>query len=532
MVMTQSPNTQYVAHEFVRQYYTMLHKDPTQLHRFYTKESRLTHGVSPNAKSEEPVCGQEAIYEKIAALNFQNCHAKIRSIDSHPTIGGGVVIQVTGELSNSGMGMRKFMQTFVLAQQDPKKYNVFNDIFRYQDETFEDTENGEAVDGVNESENGYHDQSAQVHSEPTEEIVINSNDHADDEQNYSSYEDYKTEEQSEEDEEVEQVKENDVGYNNNNEELVDTYESKEYLEDTKSGEYEETVVQQDAAADNYYENQEDSTTAVAQTNHYEEAYVEDDNVNDEKPATVTPAEETTPVEQEEIPQEPVKPQVEEPPKPFTWAALAKKNTAPSVPPPQAAKPSIKKTPAAAAVKPQKRKEESPPVKKESPEDLRRRLGPPPDEHQIFIGNLPSGITEDEVREAFKEFGTIVEVRLNPKNFGFVAFSGTEAPQEILKKSKTITIRSQAINTEVKRSVSGANRGGGGTGGGGFRRGGGDKDSNRSRSDFKSNNRNQGRSTQGKSNTFPQKQTRNDDGKTDKKTTTDFKPSREQKPFRR
>ena len=28
-------------------------------YRFYTKESRLTHGVSPNEKSEEPVCVQE-----------------------------------------------------------------------------------------------------------------------------------------------------------------------------------------------------------------------------------------------------------------------------------------------------------------------------------------------------------------------------------------------------------------------------------------------------------------------------------------
>ena len=33
MVMAQQTNTQYVAHEFVRQYYTILHRDPTQLHR-------------------------------------------------------------------------------------------------------------------------------------------------------------------------------------------------------------------------------------------------------------------------------------------------------------------------------------------------------------------------------------------------------------------------------------------------------------------------------------------------------------------
>ena len=85
--------------------------------RFYTSDSRLTHGVSPNARAEDPVCGQQAIFEKISALKFQDCYVKIRSVDSHPTIGGGVVIQVSGELSNRGMAMRKFMQTFVLAQQ-------------------------------------------------------------------------------------------------------------------------------------------------------------------------------------------------------------------------------------------------------------------------------------------------------------------------------------------------------------------------------------------------------------------------------
>lgn len=43
-------------------------------------------------------------------------------------------LQVTGELSNNGNPMRRFMQTFVLAPQTPKKYYVHNDIFRYQDE--------------------------------------------------------------------------------------------------------------------------------------------------------------------------------------------------------------------------------------------------------------------------------------------------------------------------------------------------------------------------------------------------------------
>jgi len=50
----------------------------------------------------------------------------------------GIPFQVAGELSNAGQPMRRFMQTFILAPQSPKKYYVHNDIFRYQDEVFHD----------------------------------------------------------------------------------------------------------------------------------------------------------------------------------------------------------------------------------------------------------------------------------------------------------------------------------------------------------------------------------------------------------
>jgi len=49
-----------------------------------------------------------------------------------------MAFQVAGELSNAGQPMRRFMQTFILAPQSPKKYYVHNDIFRYQDEVFHD----------------------------------------------------------------------------------------------------------------------------------------------------------------------------------------------------------------------------------------------------------------------------------------------------------------------------------------------------------------------------------------------------------
>lgn len=147
MVM-EPPSPQCVGREFVRQYYTLLNQAPLHLHRFYSHNSSFVHGGLDNGKEAEAVYGQQDIHQKIMQLNFRDCHAKIRQVDSHETLANGVVVQVSGELSNNGEPMRRFMQTFVLAPQSPKKYYVHNDIFRYQDEVFND---GEDTLGANTS---------------------------------------------------------------------------------------------------------------------------------------------------------------------------------------------------------------------------------------------------------------------------------------------------------------------------------------------------------------------------------------------
>jgi len=142
---TPTPTPQSVGREFVRQYYTLLNKAPLHLHRFYSGDSSFVHGgLEKDDKTLEPVHGQQEIHEKIMQLNFRDCKAKIRQVDAHATLASGVVVQVLGELSNNHQPMRRFMQTFVLAPQSPKKYYVYNDIFRYQDEVFTDLDSLEA----------------------------------------------------------------------------------------------------------------------------------------------------------------------------------------------------------------------------------------------------------------------------------------------------------------------------------------------------------------------------------------------------
>lgn len=147
----QAPNAAAVGREFVRQYYTLLNQAPLHLHRFYSANSSFVHGSldggggvgganSPDScggggELDQAVRGQQEIHQRIMALGFRNCRAKIRQVDSHATLGDGVVVQVAGELSNDDRPHRRFMQTFVLAPQSHKKYYVHNDIFRYQAST-------------------------------------------------------------------------------------------------------------------------------------------------------------------------------------------------------------------------------------------------------------------------------------------------------------------------------------------------------------------------------------------------------------
>lgn len=111
---------------------------------FYNNHSSFVHGgLDQHNRDTAIVVGQKNIHNKIQQLSFRDCHAKISQVDAQATLGNGVVVQVTGELSNDGQPMRRFTQTFVLAAQSPKKYYVHNDIFRYQDFYSDDEVDGD-----------------------------------------------------------------------------------------------------------------------------------------------------------------------------------------------------------------------------------------------------------------------------------------------------------------------------------------------------------------------------------------------------
>lgn len=64
--------------------------------------------------------------------------------------------------------------------------------------------------------------------------------------------------------------------------------------------------------------------------------------------------------------------------------------------------------------------------------------------KIYVGNLPFSATEDEIREKFEEFGSVMSVNLisdrdtgRPRGFGFVEMeSGEEADAAISALDQT------------------------------------------------------------------------------------------------
>ncbi|KAF2192435.1 hypothetical protein K469DRAFT_716977 [Zopfia rhizophila CBS 207.26] len=121
---------------FVEQYYTTLSKSPEKLYLFYNKRSQF---VSGNEEDKIQVCiGQKAINDQIKELDFHDTKVRVTNVDSQGS-DANIVIQVIGEISNKGQPHKRFVQTFVLAEQT-NGYFVLNDIFRYLAEEPEEEE--------------------------------------------------------------------------------------------------------------------------------------------------------------------------------------------------------------------------------------------------------------------------------------------------------------------------------------------------------------------------------------------------------
>ncbi|CAL9143695.1 unnamed protein product [Musa hybrid cultivar] len=122
-------SAQVVGNAFVQQYYHVLQQSPEHVYRFYQDSSKLGRPDAHGAMSS--VTSTDAINAKI--LSMGSVRAEMTSVDAQESLGGGVIVLVTGHLTGEDTVKRDFTQSFFLARQD-KGFYVLNDIFRFVEE--------------------------------------------------------------------------------------------------------------------------------------------------------------------------------------------------------------------------------------------------------------------------------------------------------------------------------------------------------------------------------------------------------------
>jgi len=449
------------------------------------------------------VYGQQDIHQKIMQLNFRDCHAKIRQVDSHATLERGVVVQVSGELSNNGQPMRRFMQTFVLAPQSPKKYYVHNDIFRYQDEVFndEDVDNVGTADTSNTSRDnggttrdnggGNRTQEEVRMEEPMDAII----------KPVPATPSVVMQEVAKPMENVVMHQESHLNGSNN-------YVAP--VEEQPSMEVEDPSAQQGMGV----WKPEEIAEAVAPA----AAPAQESNVWN--PAVPPPAQPQAPQEEgsmdeqeDDTEESPMTPTAEVPVsnEPRTWSSIASGGGSkggaskppmapqgqPSVPPSRSE--SKEGTPSSqyggGANKPYRGNRGTSqgrqstgggprPERFQRDEDdssTRSRMASVSDSQQLFVGNLPHNCTEQDLRELFSTFGKVTDLRINQKtgrenqskpgregvkvpNFGFIVFDSGEAVEKALKAKPILLFGSHRLNVEEKKMRTPRDNMGGGQGG--------------------------------------------------------------------
>ncbi|KTF91859.1 hypothetical protein cypCar_00021431 [Cyprinus carpio] len=406
MVM-EKPSPLLVGREFVRQYYTLLNKAPDFLHRFYGRNSSYVHGgLDSNGKLSEAVYGQAEIHKKVMSLQFSECHTKIRHVDAHATLSDGVVVQVMGELSNNGQPMRKFLQTFVLAPEGSvaNKFYVHNDIFRYEDEVFGDSE--AELDEESEEETD-EPEDRQPSPEPLQDSPSNAN----------CYEPHP------------------VSYNNGVEEAHEEAVMELEPEVAPEPKIEEPKLKAEEKVTSSWASVTSKNLPLAGTVPSSGA-----QPHVVKAPNSQPRVETKP----EVSSSTIRPRDQRIRDRPSVTSRGPRSDGVSSSDSQTGKPHFSF------------------VNKgrgdESSEMDSRRVVRYPDSHQLFVGNLPHDIDESELKDFFMTFGNVVELRINTKgtggkipNFGFVVFDDSEPVQRILGV-KPIMFRGEVrLNVEEKKT---------------------------------------------------------------------------------
>jgi hypothetical protein len=112
-----------IAERFVAHFYKLFQEDRSQLHAVYHPE----HAFLTFEDSQHR--GREAIHAKYTSLPFQTVNVVVTKIDPQPTLDGGILIMVIGQLKVDADQPHAFSQLFHLKSFEGA-FVVVNDMFR------------------------------------------------------------------------------------------------------------------------------------------------------------------------------------------------------------------------------------------------------------------------------------------------------------------------------------------------------------------------------------------------------------------
>eukprot|EP00761_Pharyngomonas_kirbyi_P003295 gb/GECH01003299.1/.p1 GENE.gb/GECH01003299.1/~~gb/GECH01003299.1/.p1 ORF type:complete len:127 (+),score=37.46 gb/GECH01003299.1/:1-381(+) len=120
-------NFEEIGTAFVKHYYQVFDSDRSQLVHLYQDESMLSF-------EGDQIQGAEKIVEKLQGLRLGQVAHQISSLDCQPSVSGGVIVFVCGQLVADGEEERPmaFSQIFHLMPADAggNNFYVTNDMFR------------------------------------------------------------------------------------------------------------------------------------------------------------------------------------------------------------------------------------------------------------------------------------------------------------------------------------------------------------------------------------------------------------------
>lgn len=112
-----------VGKAFLEYYYSIFQTARQNLAGLYQDASMLTF-------EGQKFQGAQAIVQKLSSLPFQQCRVTPATMDFQPSVSGGIIVFVTGQIQTEGESNAiKFSQVFHLAPLN-NSFVVTNDMFR------------------------------------------------------------------------------------------------------------------------------------------------------------------------------------------------------------------------------------------------------------------------------------------------------------------------------------------------------------------------------------------------------------------